>query len=311
MPAYKQRLRRRSSRMLTIPMYHGVVSEPAPVFNWCQLELPRFEEQMAFVAQEYRVIPLREVVDRIYRGQVLPERAAVITFDDGLRSVYTHAFPVLARYQLPFTVFLVTSLVGKDQQIWTNCLFSAMARAHVRSIGFAGRTFPLVSSRDRATAYNIIVQQLKRMEDSAKVTSLDTLLTDLGDVPAADPALALMNWEEIGKLSQCGLADFGSHTHTHPILSRCDALRQRSELEQSRNILLQHFEVADLFAYPNGTRDDFDGVTKKLVAECGYRCAVSTVPGLNRPDADIYEFRRVNIGSDSSFAEFERSLLGI
>jgi peptidoglycan/xylan/chitin deacetylase (PgdA/CDA1 family) len=296
--------------MLAIAMYHGVTPTPLPVFNWCQLELSKFEEQVRFLSENYRIMRLREVVETISRGQALPGRAAVITFDDGLQSVYRHAFPVLARYQAPFTVFLVTSLVGTGQMIWTDRLFSALLHTQMPKLEYAGRKLPLNDADQRSAAYRDISAQLKRFDDSERVSTLEFLLSRLGETQEENSAFRLMNWEEISTLERSGLADFGSHTHTHPILSRCNYERRDQELKQSRAVLLERFGVADLFAYPNGTREDFEEVTKKLVVESGYRGAVSTIPGLNSRDSDVYEFRRINIGANTSFPAFERMLLG-
>ncbi len=310
-PGYTSAIRRARSRLLAIPMYHGVVHEALPVFNWCQLEVSRFEEQIKFLTLEYQVLPLREMVNRLWRQLPLPERTAVITFDDGFRSVYTTAFPVLERYQLPFTVFLITSLVGSNQPAWPERLFSRMLATKAESVTFAQVDWPLMTAPQRAAAYRAICSQLKGMGDGQKDEILERLLEYLGPTGTTNSVFTLMSWSEIYHLSQSGLADFGSHTHTHPILSRCDGAQQRSELRRSRDILQQHLGNADMFAYPNGTRDDFTDITKALVKELDYRCAVSTIPGLNGADADVYELRRVNVGADANLTEFELLMLGL
>lgn len=45
------------------------------------------------------------------------ERGVVITFDDGMRSVYANAFPVLKEFQASAHVFVTTSVIGSDQ-LW-------------------------------------------------------------------------------------------------------------------------------------------------------------------------------------------------
>lgn len=310
-PGYTRAIRRARSRLLAIPMYHGVVLEPLPVFNWCQLELSRFEEQIKFLALEYRVLPLREVVNRLRRRLPLPERAAVITFDDGFRSVYTTAFPILQRFQVPFTVFLITSLVGSDQPAWPERLFSSMLGTKAESVTFAEVEWPMITAPQRAAAYGGIGSRLKRMDESQKNEALERLLEYLGRTDTTSSVFTLMSWDEVDSLSESGLADFGSHTHTHPILARCDAAQQRSELYRSRDILQQHLGKADLFAYPNGTRDDFTTVTKALVRAQDYSCAATTISGLNGADADVYELRRVNVGADADLTEFELLMLGL
>ena len=47
-------------------------------------------------------------------GQGPPARAVVLTFDDGFENFYEHAYPVLRRYGLTATVFLVTGYCDKD-----------------------------------------------------------------------------------------------------------------------------------------------------------------------------------------------------
>jgi len=74
--------------------------------------------------------------------------------------------------------------------------------------------------------------------------------------------------------------------------------------------MLEHLGRGDLFAYPNGTLADFTPETKRLSAELGYECALSTIRGVNTPAADRYELRRVGVGADTSFSEFRIEMLG-
>jgi peptidoglycan/xylan/chitin deacetylase (PgdA/CDA1 family) len=68
-----------------------------------------FARNMALLAEnDYRTMPLLEVVGRLRRGQPFPPRSFVLTFDDGFRSVYQQAFPVLQHLGFAATVFLLT-----------------------------------------------------------------------------------------------------------------------------------------------------------------------------------------------------------
>lgn len=72
-----------------------------------------FAQHMRWLHERgYRVISLSTLVGHLRRGEALPERAAVITFDDGFLSMYTAAFPVLARFGFAATVFLVAGYCG-------------------------------------------------------------------------------------------------------------------------------------------------------------------------------------------------------
>ena len=58
----------------------------------------------------YRALHLTDAVELLRHKRPLPERAFVITFDDGYQSVYTEGFPMLREYGMPATIFLT---VGK------------------------------------------------------------------------------------------------------------------------------------------------------------------------------------------------------
>ena len=51
--------------------------------------------------------------------------------------------------------------------------------------------------------------------------------------------------------------------------------------------------TVDTLAFPNGAAGDYSETTTRLVAELGYRCAVTTRPGLAGPSGSPYEMRRV------------------
>ena len=71
-----------------------------------------FERQMRFLKDEgYRVIGLDQLLDFVeFKGQ-LPKKAVVITIDDGWRSTYDIAYPILKEYGYPATLFVYTDLI--------------------------------------------------------------------------------------------------------------------------------------------------------------------------------------------------------
>ncbi len=71
-----------------------------------------FEAQMRLLRDKgYHVVSLGQLADFLaFRGQ-LPEKAVVITIDDGWRSTYDIAWPILRSYGYPATLFVYTQLV--------------------------------------------------------------------------------------------------------------------------------------------------------------------------------------------------------
>lgn len=88
--------------------YHNIVPAGAdPGEPGLHLDAGTFERQIAWLAQRYEWISLAELAWRIRNGASLRRRLAV-TFDDAYVGVFEHAVPVLRRYGVPATVFVVT-----------------------------------------------------------------------------------------------------------------------------------------------------------------------------------------------------------
>ncbi len=65
----------------------------------------------------FTVLPLGEVVDRIKRGESLPQRCAVITIDDAYRSFATAGWPLLKSFGFPATLFVSADTVGEGEYL--------------------------------------------------------------------------------------------------------------------------------------------------------------------------------------------------
>jgi peptidoglycan/xylan/chitin deacetylase (PgdA/CDA1 family) len=71
--------------------------------------------------EQFTVLTLGEVVDRMRAGESLPQRCAVISIDDGYLSFLTDGWPLLKQYGYPATLFVSTDTVGGDDFIdWQN-----------------------------------------------------------------------------------------------------------------------------------------------------------------------------------------------
>lgn len=76
-----------------------------------------FERYCRFFSRHFRVVPLRDLVEKLERG-VKPYRELAITFDDGYRDNFENAAPILERFALPATFFVVTQWMGTDIVPW-------------------------------------------------------------------------------------------------------------------------------------------------------------------------------------------------
>lgn len=65
---------------------------------------------------DFNVIGLDSLISSLQSGQAVPERAVVISFDDGYISIYEEAFPMLREFDYPFSLFLSTEPINNEQR---------------------------------------------------------------------------------------------------------------------------------------------------------------------------------------------------
>jgi len=92
-------------------MYHHFGVDQYPSTN---IRLDQLEAQIAYLQQnDYKVLPLTEVITQLRKGEPLPDRSIAITIDDAYNSVYSTAYPRFKALGWPFTVFVSTDYIDK------------------------------------------------------------------------------------------------------------------------------------------------------------------------------------------------------
>ncbi len=123
----------------TILMYHGVDTVPAQLDPDNLFVDPEvFAEQMdALASRGYTVVGEDDLV-AWQRGASLPRKSIVLTFDDGYRSVMTHAVPVLQRHGFPAICYVSAGLFDAGLNGMPHQAYGLMNRAEVVGLADAG-----------------------------------------------------------------------------------------------------------------------------------------------------------------------------
>ena len=311
-----------TSTDVTIAMYHGFTAATSHdgIENHEQkhLPLPALEQQLAFLKAHHSVVPLVDVVRALTTGASLPRRAAVITIDDGYQSVYRVAYPVLKRLGLPASVYLATGFVDERKFLWTDRVEYAVNHAKAGELNLTVGSNPMrltLNGREsRITADRMLRSRIKALPQASLEHAVDAVEHAAGCsvAGAASDVHEPMRWSEAAEMQASGLITFGSHTHSHVILARCDAAHTARELEQSKRIIENRLGVpCEEFCYPNGRRGDFNAATGALVRNAGFRSALTTVYGRNGRRADPFELRRYNLGKPMVWGEVPVRMSGL
>ncbi len=95
-----------TTQAAVVLQYHHV-SDATPASTSVTPE--RFKAHMDYLdAKGFRVVPVMALIEKLKKGEPLPDKTVAITFDDAYDNVYTTAYPLLKARNWPFTVFVNT-----------------------------------------------------------------------------------------------------------------------------------------------------------------------------------------------------------
>jgi len=280
-----------------------------------RLSLGVFEEHLSYLTRHFRVRRMSDVARTLQEGRKLEDRTVVLTVDDGYADFAAYAYPALQRYRVPATVFLVTDFIDGHRWLWFDAVRYLLRATRALRVDVALEAEPLrldlLTAAARERAWSAIGEQCLRMTTTQRAAAIaqlqDVLDVMLPPVPTAE--YAAMSWDDVGRLDP-ELVEFGSHTCSHPVLSRCELPELEHELRDSRRALETRLRrTVDLFAYPHGEAADYDEQSIRAVKAAGYACAVVSYGGPLRAPADLYQLARLPAGAD--VAQFRRSVNGL
>jgi peptidoglycan/xylan/chitin deacetylase (PgdA/CDA1 family) len=269
--------------------YHRVVEDfhtEARETIAAMLITPRMlEQQLDWIGQRFRFVGLDELGERLEQGGEAVGRMAAVTFDDGYRDVYEHAFPLLQRKGIPSAAFVVTDLVGRRELLGHDRLYLALKRAFARWSNPAGALRRLLNDlriwmpgTERWTgvgwtAGSVMVWLLRSLSQGEIRRIVDVVEGIVGVDEAAARSLLPMTWDMLARMQRAGVV-IGSHTKSHAWLTLEDRAYALDELYGSRVALEARLGVTVRhFAYPDG---QFNKEMAALVAVAGYRFGYTT-----------------------------------
>jgi peptidoglycan/xylan/chitin deacetylase (PgdA/CDA1 family) len=133
-----------------ILVYHSIAPHhPGQSSDQRELDVDTavFHAQMSYIARaKHPVVSLSSLVDAIEGRVTLPERAVVITFDDGWQSQYEDAFRVLKQYGFTATFFVYTNAIGHGPGFMTWDELREMQQGGM-TIGAHSRTHPELTKK--------------------------------------------------------------------------------------------------------------------------------------------------------------------
>ncbi len=260
-----------SGNQVPILMYHhlapaGTYSGTGDADNGAIITPEAFAQQMAYLAQAgYTSLFLSELVELLQNGEELPEKAVVITFDDGYESNYIYAYPILKQYGLKATINVVvaSSETAVEQESYdpkplTHLTFKQMAEM---------------------TASGLIEIQSHSYDSHGQIV-IDA---------AGNTDCALVNRAYLAETSQVETEEQYKE-------------RIKSDVVKAKTILEEKIGAAvTCFAYPYGRANE---TLQKVLLEVGYQGAVTVKNGFVNAKSNIMALPRITIDNHDDLTSF-------
>jgi peptidoglycan/xylan/chitin deacetylase (PgdA/CDA1 family) len=293
---------------LTILLYHGIdVKRDMGIYNYRKKFITphNFKKQIQYIKRNYTLLDLDEAIGHL-KNKSLPKNPIVITFDDGYRNNYSHAYPIIKNSEVPATLFLTTNFIDKKSPIW------------VDRIEYTLNKSPLLDQKTNKEKEKMDVsfrEKMKKVSEENKNMELEEMeqkykkvLTNFED----DRFIyAPLSWEEIIEM-QKNKVKFGAHTKNHPILTNIPTEKMEEEIRESKDLVEKKIGVVSkVFCYPNGQENDFNQKTVEIVKKIGFESALTTIPGFNDYNSDLFSLKRLSMDNTDNFANFILTLSGI
>ena len=259
-----------NSEKLRVLAYHGVDNTP------------RFEAQLQYLKKNFSIIDINILREHLLNGKELPEKALLITFDDGEVSLLNNGLPLLKKYSIPSICFVVTSLINTQKPYWWEEIRYYLGKEIGNKKSWEVKNW---KNEER----EVYLDELRRESQKPPITRVQLTENDLKN------------------MKQGGM-EIANHTHTHPMLDKCSASKVKEEIRTSAAILKSMGFSDNVFAYPNG---NFDQKVEDVLQENDIKLAFLFDHKLNSTRINPLRISRIRVDSDTELKEFKVKVSGL
>jgi len=295
----------KKSSKANVLMYHRIVNG----ISTPGVSSHAFEEHLKFLSKFYKVVSIDEIISDRKNGTVNSKKIA-LTFDDGYFDFYTQAWPLLKKYNLHASIYITTDFINGDMWMWPDKIRELLQKSTIRQIKLSALGNLCLDDQSVEKNWNIIADYCLKLtieeRENFFVELTNLLQINLPKTPTQQ--YTGVTWQQLIEMQEEGL-DVGSHTLTHPILTRVSSEELEIELKKSKQIIEEklHIEINGI-CYPNGMHSDISAKVIEVVKRCNYQYGLVAYND-NTKEIDLYKIDR--LAASENLASFAFSLLSI
>jgi len=304
----------RNRTCFLIAAYHRILTAPADFgfdANVLSATPEEFEREIRFIQRYFRVISFAELKDILASSAPPPPNVLLLTFDDGYRDNFEHAYPILRRYQVPATVFVAAGYIDTGRTPWWDEVNYLLKKTPQTSLHLESLPSWRFEGGARAAAIEALLATLKKLpQPQVEEVLAELRLRSEVAIPLELSRDLMATWAQLREMSQQGI-EIGAHSLTHPVLANVPTEEQlRREVAEPRALIERQIgQPVRTFAYPVGGPEHFDARVVAQVRACGYDFAVSYVHGVNPWDQpERWALRRIKTEVYNDFDRFRAKL---
>jgi peptidoglycan/xylan/chitin deacetylase (PgdA/CDA1 family) len=279
-------------------MYHSVVEDPRLTANSIGISNPRsaFEAHISKIARHYTPVTIDQVAQFAKEGRRLPPRSVAVTFDDGFADNYDVVSPILSRYGVPATFYIMVNAVDTGNPPWYCRLRFAFGTTgkHEWSDPEQGQKHRISNAQDRESALNIAFEMGAKKTSKAQEDFVREVEKSLEVEPLGREQGLMLSWDRVRALRKAGHT-IGGHTLSHPNLAHVSQEEARSEILESKKKLEEETgEPIEHFSYPHpALNPQWSPQTLQITREAGFKSAVLTTCGPVRQGDEPLALKRI------------------
>jgi peptidoglycan/xylan/chitin deacetylase (PgdA/CDA1 family) len=283
--------------------YHSIAENPQQTDHILGVSRGRdeFERHMKTLAQKFHPVTIEAVANFAQGKGKLPPRAVAVTFDDGFADNYEVALPILQRYGIPASFYIMVEAVEHGTLPWYCRLRYAfnVAKVSAWQDPNSGRTYRLDVLDERKAAQSLSWDTGARLTGAAQQAYVGQCEQDLEVEPVKAPHGFMMTWDQVRGLRKAGHI-VGGHTLWHPNVAQVTPPEARSEIMECKKRLEEKMgEPVVHFSYPHpALNPHWSNHTLELTKEAGFKSAALTTYGPVRKGDDSHALKRLYTPAD-------------
>jgi peptidoglycan/xylan/chitin deacetylase (PgdA/CDA1 family) len=282
---------------------HGVDGAPGSASMPADLKISgaRLEGILRTLGRYARWVTVGQGVGELRAGR--GRGLVALSMDDGYLDNRTQLLPLLEACDARCTIYLESLPLETRRVSWLHKWFWLEGKLGAAE---AGRRCA-VELREGASGLNEALaagadgaaKRIKRLfkydlPAGPRNRAIQVVFERAGGNEEALCKLLYLSVRDARELQESGRVELGGHTHSHEVLATLEPAAASAEIDRGRKTLegLLNSDCGESFAYPFGRRWDQSADHAQAVEAAGYKSAVTTHAGLNRPSRDPFQLKR-------------------